>query len=670
MNVTQKVLLALVLYCFLGVFIQAVSQENSKHEYHGDPSVAYKTGNQLPGQDKVSASETTIQGKKIICKNNDFEAAMSCRLENQLYANINTNLLNKNIHDKLVLNKTVMDFSLYTKTLCAQSVVTARSKTIWGSHRTLYTDVAYLKNLGALETGHSHTMGANMPWVREVWVEFDITKACKMPDIGTHALTLGSFSFQLGRGIALGDIYRLDPSGITFYLDFTVDQYAWGAKLSGDIIQNQLKYDVYLSIDTDKSTSLAETNAPTQLQSFGTSDGIVRGAGVIGYILAGRFIFTPLKGTTNLSFEPYAMHYCAAEQNIEFLYDAKGSLITAGFAVEFTSSRFEWGFDCASNFGSQDIKAWDRNVVLPINNQGYEAFTYTEVFNVDPTVTTPTAADAVLFDPSNKTQTQAIRTTTPGEQYNGKNIAGTSFYNGLTRFRDHRSLGLRGYMWVGDVSFTLIPQSVVLAITGGIASGALSPYPNYDDPLAADPKSNFDGFVPLRELYFGKRVLSLFGLSNGVVRPLPVPSAEKQYADITDNLSNLIFWGMSVRYSLPKPKKKCTINPNMLLYWDDQQTNMFDQKTGKTTRIPADKYLGVEANLLFESFPSTNTYLVGGFGIFVPGQHYFEVQGKPISLESRLLLDAALAAGAPTKNLPLLGDASAYSIMMILGYLF
>lgn len=689
MNINKKVVIALVFSCLFEVLLYAsqdkqdsLSKKNEKplpqdiifvseEKYDPLPSVVYRSGNRLPDEYESHALERSIQGKKIIYKNDDFEMAMSCRIENQLYSNIYTVFLKKGIHDKLVLNKTTADMSFFTKTSISQSAVCLRSKALWGNNTTIFTGVTYLKDLGALETGHSHTFSANLPWIREVWVDLDITKACKVTDMLSQKLTLGAFSFQLGRGIALGDIYRIDPTGITFYLDFTVDQYAWGAKLSGNLIDNDLKYDLYLSIDTNKSTSLSETNAPTQLQAFQHLDAWpARGAGVMRYILAGRFIFTPLKGKTNLSFEPYALHYSAPEVDIEFLDDAKGNLTTAGLAVEFISPRFEWGFDCASNFGNQNVSAWDRNVVIPVNDQGYEAYVYTEVFNVDPKTITPTSANAVLFNPSNSAQTKAIFNATPGELSNGNTITGTSFYNGLHRFRNQRTIGLRGYMWVGDMSIALVPKRVVLGVTGGITTGALNPYPNPYDPLAANPQKNYYGFVPLRALYFGKRVLSFFGLANGVVKPLPVPNAEEPQPNITNTFSNLVFCGIGIRYELISPKKRGTLNANTLLYWDDVAPNKFDQKTSLTTTTPSSKYLGVESNLLFQSFPSENTYLVGGAAIFVPGQHYFDVQGKPTTFAGRVILDTAIKEKKSTTNLPLLGYVSAYSLMVILGYLF
>ena len=56
-------------------------------------------------------------------------------------------------------------------------------------------------------------------------------------------------SIQLGRGISLGAAYALasgQPLG--FYSDGAIHQYAFGFKLSGDIIADLLSYDIYGSV--------------------------------------------------------------------------------------------------------------------------------------------------------------------------------------------------------------------------------------------------------------------------------------------------------------------------------------------------------------------------------------------------------------------------------------
>ena len=140
-----------------------------------------------------------------------------------------------------------------------------------------------------------------------------------------------------------------------FFQDSTVDQYAWGAKLSGEIIRKFINYDAYISILENKSTNLTETNFPSQAKAFGTNDvSKVRGAGKISYVNAGRLVITPINSDDqSLSFEPYVMHYYDPLQKIERQDDAKSILTTIGLAGEASINRFEFGFDMASNFGNR-----------------------------------------------------------------------------------------------------------------------------------------------------------------------------------------------------------------------------------------------------------------------------------------------------------------------------
>ncbi len=611
-----------------------------------------------------------VAAPNIVYKNGDFEATLTGKIETETAIDINGSLLKKGIHDKLVANKTKIDLTLNTRGDCARSKVTARNKVVWGNHKVIYTDMAWLTTVNAAATAHSHNIGPNMVWIREVWVELDITKACKMTDILQQTLTVGSFSFQLGRGIALGDAYSVNPAALGFFQDNTVDQYAWGAKVSGGLIKDYLNYDLYLAILSDKSTSLRETNFPTQIKAYGTGDGIVRGAGVIGYTLGGRMVFTPLKGVTTLKFEPYALHHHDPEQKIEFFCDAKANLTTAGFAAELVASRFEFGFDCAFNFGSQNVKGWDRNNINFVNRNGLGTFVYSDVFNVDPTIVTPTAANNVVMDPSNKSQVKAVADVTPGAFSNGAQIAGTSIYNGTNRYRNPYKVTFGGFMWVGDMSFWLIPNNLKASATAGISSGDQNPHANLSDPFSSNVDGTYNGFIPLQELYCGVRVPSFFGMASGILRPLTVPDSGGKFATTVNNFSNLVFCGFGFKYAPEKAIKRWHVSPNVIMYWQDQPSNAFDLVTGKSLNKPANKKLGVEGNFFFETHPSENVYISGGAAIFSPGQHYFDIQGKPTSPEQRALLDAAISAGKDTTKLPLIGDDSAYSVSIAFGYIF
>ena len=621
----------------------------------------------------VFASKTP----NIFYKNGDFEAAFVGKIETETASDINGNLFNSHVNDKLVANKTKIDLSMTTQGQAARSKITMRNKVVWGNHKVISTDEAYLLNLNVEPSAHSHKIGPNMVWIREAWVETDMTKVCKMANFPKQTFTIGAFSFSLGRGIALGDAYGVTPASMGFFQDSTVDQYAWGAKLSGDLIQSFMNYDLYLSILSNKSTSITETNFPSQARTFGgDNSSIVRGAGKISYVFAAHSFITPLNSDeTKLSMEPYLMHHYDPEQRLEAIGDTKANLTTAGFAVEFTASRFEFGFDCASNFGHQFVRGLDRNVPKVTNTAGYATYTYSDVYNVDPNIATPTAANAVFYDPSNTSQTTAISSVTAGGVSNGKVIANTTpaLYNSLTRYRNPYTTKFRGYMWVGDASFWMIPKNLVASLTWGFASGDQNPNVNLADPNDSSVDGNYNGFIPFQEIYAGKRVQSFYCMTSMVTRPLDLStsaSSSKSYAPTASNFTNLIFWGCGVKYAPEFAKRKWNVNPNFLMYWQNVASNTFDITKGQTTGTPASKYVGSEVNVFFRTSLSDEVYVSGGAALFVPGTFYFDIKGKPTSSSQRSALNAALKAGTDLTTVPLISNNSAYSVSMAMGYMF
>ena len=149
-----------------------------------------------------------------------------------------------------------------------------------------------------------------------------------------------------------------------------------------------------------------------------------------------------------------------------------------------------------------------------------------------------------------------------------------------------------------------------------------------------------------------------------------------------DNFSNIIFYGMGIKYAPKKAKSKWNINPNVIMYWQDVPSNKFDLLTGKTTNQPASKEIGLEANTFFVVNLSESLSITGGIGLFVPGQHYTDIKGKPVSADQRSALASAIAtimrnlppyASGPLanlQNLPLIGNDVAYSASIAMGYSF
>lgn len=582
-------------------------------------------------------------------------------------------LLNKNIpDDKIFVVKTKFDWTLDVIDPVSEMKVTLRNKAVWGSSKGLGTSFVYVPDIDASSSfGHRHDVPARMMWIREGWIKLDLTKLLAM-DLPKQEFKIGSFSFYLGRGISLGDAYAVSPASLGFFQDFSVDQFAYGALLSGNLGSSSfLSYDAYVALLENKSTSISETLAQTQAAEFGRQNNPIRGFGVINWVFAARLKFDPLKDDNfTWHFEPYAMHNSAPEQKVEFLGDSQSSLGTIGMAMEFASNIFEFGFDAATNLGQQQIKGWDRNKIQKVNRQGISTFVYSDIYTVDPTTTVVTSADKAIYDPSNKAQVVAVNKVPRSPEENGQAIAGTTVYNGLTRFRPAFTNKYKGYMFVADAGMWLLPKRVMFSVGGGLSSGDINPNANIDDPQDEHVDGIYEGFIPLQEVYTGDRIRSTYVLGGGGLnRLLPAPNSGNRYSSVVDAFTNIIFVGASTRIITSFWGKPVVIQPNVLSYTSDVGTNKFDRDLGKTIDEPAGRHLGVEFNMFStidftDALKSTFVWIV-----FVPGQQYKDTKGRPFSADQRKILDNFAGKRLPD-DVPLLSSDTVFGASWLLAYSF
>ena len=78
--------------------------------------------------------------------------------------------------------------------------------------------------------------------------------------IGNQTFTMGSFGFKVGRGIAFGDAFAVNAKSLGFYSNSSIDMYAPGVKLAGNVWTDSIKYNLYGSVSQNKSTSLSENS--------------------------------------------------------------------------------------------------------------------------------------------------------------------------------------------------------------------------------------------------------------------------------------------------------------------------------------------------------------------------------------------------------------------------
>ncbi len=589
------------------------------------------------------------------------------------FFNVN-NLLDKSFFARQTLDLT-SEVS-YGKKTYERPVVefraTFRSKNLWGNPNIFKTTGAEIRVLDATLGEHNHAIPRILWWMRESYIRFPLGRPVGLDFKNRIDLTLGIFAFDLGRGIALGDSYAAGQDSLGFYSDSLVDQYAPGARLSGDIVPNVLSYDFYAALLQNNSGSIAETSAKILSQEFGKRNCPQRGFGKINYLIAGRFqwkVFDVAK-LGSLMVEPYAFFNSDPEQKVQFLADASTKLGTAGLALEYAGSKWEFGFDSAMNFGYQRVKGWDRNIIETENRNGVLTFVNSHVLlNADPAdpalcatkaeykaVHAPKVVgpDFALSKVGKQAQT-IINNAPQGAQYNGQKIGTVpgftadvnapsptviptdDLYNACNRFRDPYINKLQGWMIVGDAAWWLYKRDLKWAVTGGVASGDANPNEEIID-------GNYKGFIGLQEAYSGKRVPSAFllGGAGRAKRPLSVPAdtAPNDYSAQVNGFTDLVLAGTGLTWLPSDWKKQFSINTNVLAYWEQFPTKKFNILTKKNSEANASTFLGTEINLFIKYDLLKNLRWFTTISVFVPGSHYSDIKGKPLTSEQSKQLDA------------------------------
>ncbi|MGA9530683.1 MAG: hypothetical protein WBQ73_02220, partial [Candidatus Babeliales bacterium] len=510
-----------------------------------------------------------------------------------------------------------------------------------------------------------------------------------------HRGELGIFPFSLGRGITLGNAYALSPEGLGFYSNTIVDQYAPGGRVYGPLYKNCLSYDGYVAILENKCSSLSDTALKIRGQEFGMRDHPERGFGVVNFVCALRFPWIVFDNRVQgrLYVEPYLMYNDAPEQQIEFLADASSKLATFGLAVEYKNPCFEFGFDYAFNTGRQKVKGWDRNTVTIQNRDGNLVFVNTHVLtNADPVSVGNNNRFAAVHAPSlqddssvalGKQAQSLINTAFQGEEFNGKAIGSVdgftdavnapvadstltdTFFNSTNRFRDPYTNTFEGWMFVADAGYWVYRRTLELTATVGIATGD-------DNPNEITKDGNYTGWIGLQEVYSGKRVPSAFFLDIGKLkRPLSQPLSEQapnRFAAGVSHFTDVVFWGIGAHF-FPSCHD-AHINANMLFYWQDKPTRKFDALAKKELKELASTSLGCEVNIFADwtIFDQFKLFLIGS--LFIPGDHYRDIKGKPLTSDQEKALDKLDTTGYVEPRIPNIGDDLSFTLNIGCEYLF
>lgn len=602
----------------------------------------------------------------------------------------NISLLNSNNpNDKIFYVRHIFDLNLdlaYGKktyqTDVAKLYFNARNKSIWGNANSIApTTESETKGLNAVGRPHKHNIPRHIFWIRELWLRLELGPLLSLNLLNDHTLTFGAFPFELGRGIALGDAYAIAPEILGFYTDNNVDQFAFGGKLSGEIVPSNLTYDFYTAILQNKSSSLSDTGEKSFGQIYNKLKTPARGFGLINFLVAGRFNWTVFDNTRfgKLKFEPYALYNNDPEQRVEFTGDAQSRLGTVGLACEYRGDRCEFGFDYAQNLGEQIVKGVDRNQVIQENRNGFVTEVNSNVRVGGPTPPNPTA----LFIPNSDSQTIINRSRDDEihninkQNQNGQPIGFSTtpgnegeLFNDLRRFRDGYTNFYRGRMFVTDASIWIYRKDLQFAVTAGFASGDSNPHDEVKD-------GTYDGFIPLQELYSGKRVRSafLFGGAGKLKRPLSTPDPDdvgpiSKFSAVLNGFTNIVFTGAGFIWKPQDCRKPINFNPNLLAFWQQTPSRKFDFVTKRDLYENARTFLGIEANIFFYVYPLKDLKLFLVTSVFFPGAHYHDIRGKPLDREQDRALDVLDRTGFVQDILPNIGTDIAFTFNMGLEFRF
>jgi hypothetical protein len=612
----------------------------------------------------------------------DFEFALWGLYKPETFYGKNISLLNsKNHQDRIFFSRHVFDVNiniLYGQECygipVAEFMSTFRNKAIWGLPTSISPSTeANFKMLDVTLGAHKHFLPRLFMWIRELWLDFSINEALGLGFSNEHRFKIGAFPFELGRGIALGSAFGVGPDLLGFYSDSIIDQYAFGAKFGGDLVESKLSYDVYGAMLNNNSATLSDTNAKVLGQLVNFKDNPIRGFGKINYLVAGRLNWTVFKNEKigRLMVEPYCLYNNDPEQKIEHAASASSHLGTFGLAAEFVAPRFECGFDTAFNVGAQSVKALDRNRPELENRNGTVVIVNSHVVDDN--------GEKVPFVPGSDAQ-RLIGRCEQGSEFNCKQVgpviqsdvgylpAPVTMFNKQHRFRDAYKNAYQGLMFVGDAGWWVYKKDLMLSLTAAYASGD-------EDPNSMPTDGNFGGFVGLQELYSGKRVRSAFffgsgklqrpiaGITDGIVNPTAFPQTIVGF-------TNIALIGGGALYRPCASQRRVSINPNILVYWQPATGKCFDIVTKKETEFHARSYLGFETNIFAHVYLLENLKLFGVASVFFPGDHFKDIRGKPLNSDQKKLIERIDTTCVQKCDIPNIGTDRAVTLNIGLEFTF
>ncbi len=633
---------------------------------------------------KISPMKRTEPEKKFFKWQGDGSTFdISFYLFPEFFYGKNLTLLNNKNPDELIIFRHFIDsFATYTYGNATREFFKAkcgvRSRSVWGNNiSVLETTDTPIRELGAVFGPHRHGIVLNELWIRELWFEMSLNDLLGLPFCARHVLTCGAFFFEIGRGISLGANYPSLPAALGFFIDAQIDQYAFGAKLSGELEKDRLSYDIYGAFFNNRSATFEQTNARIRAHEFGHRLDGARGFGIINYVVAARLQWYPIKindqkdDQKKVYFEPYAVYNHNPELRLDLFSDGVSDLATFGLMAECAFGPIECGFEGAFNRGQLHAFGIDRNTIVLADDDGKLIVTHDQVSDIktgsDALVADAQQQAAIVRSPQTQRSNNKMIALANEETAIGDHIPRNSLQNKKWRYREPFDVHYRGYFFVADASYIFCKDVLKASLAIGIASGGEDPRKALALGKESRSTIDYDGFITLDSSYAGKRVSSMLFFNGFGTFPRVIDiGLEGLMPDATvlniTGFTNLIYMGASVDYNYKNSFHKWRVSPNLLFFWQEEPARKFEsikhpRNSALLLHRPQimDHFLGTEVNILAEIEAVKDFTFFVLAGLFVPGFHFREMRGMPFNAtQARFINDKK----GPRESL--LGDDSAY----------
>jgi hypothetical protein len=214
---------------------------------------------------------------------------------------------------------------------------------------------------------------------------------------------------------------------------------------------------------------------------------------------------------------------------------------------------------------------------------------------------------------------------------------------------------LKGYFFIADGSYDIIPNDLILSLGVGYASGEIDQQIDRNKvPSECLLNQPFSAFVPIQSVYSGKRLRHLVLFNQGIPRfAVKNPLADLSLSNVTgvvisdtiNEMTNIAFAGARIDWKVPQLRKyKFTLSENVIPYFipETSQFIVGNLPDGTPLLQFASNYLGTELTTEWSALFYDKLKFSGYFGILIPGQHYKDMCGTPIG-KAKLLTGSDIA---------------------------